>query len=91
MKDNYPYYWLWDVHDFVRVKRGEREPHDVRPYQYGIFKTPFNSLAHMLGGGTFDAATGRIYLTVQGADRTQGRYSNPPVVVAYKATVPPGP
>lgn len=89
--DNYPYCWLWDVNDLVRVKRGEMEPHDVRPYQYGVFKTPFNSLSHALGGGTFDAATGRIYLTILGADRTQGRYSNPPVVMAYKADVPPVP
>jgi hypothetical protein len=57
----------------------------VRPYEYGIFKTPLEGSTHRLGGGTFDPATGRIYLTAQRADCNQGRYANPPVVMAYKA------
>ena len=85
VKDNYHYYWLWDVNDLVRVKAGEMRPHDVRPYEYGIFRTPFEGSSHRLGGGAFDASTGRIYLTVQKADRKQGAYANPPVVMAYKA------
>jgi len=89
VKDNYHYYWLWDVNDLVRVREGEMKPHDVRPYEYGIFPTPFAGSSHRLGGGAFDASTGRIYLTAQGADRQQGRYANPPVVMAYKAVVVP--
>lgn len=88
VKDNYLYYWFWDVNDLVRVKQGKVKPYHIRPYEYGILKTPFNSLSHKLGGGTFDSTTGFIYLTVQGADHTQGRYSNPPIVMAYKAVVP---
>lgn len=91
VKDNYHYYWLWDVNDFVRVRAGEIQPHDVRPYEYGIFRTPFAGSSHWLGGGAFDPATGRIFLTAQKADREQGRYANPPVVMAYKAVVPPTP
>jgi hypothetical protein len=91
VNDNYHYYWLWDVNDFVRVRTGEVEPHDVRPYEHGIFQTPFEGRAHELGGGAFDASTGRIYLTAQKADRQQGRYANPPVVMAYKAIVRPLP
>ena len=56
----------------------------MRPYEYGIFQTPFQETSNQLGGGAFDASTGRIYLTAQKADRTQGRY-NPPVVMVYKA------
>jgi hypothetical protein len=89
VKDNYQYYWLWDVNDLVRVKNGEMNCYDVRPYEYGIFKTAFSNRSSKLGGGTYDAATGRIYLTAQGADKTQGRYSNPPIVMAYKAVIPP--
>ena len=84
VKDNYHYYWLWDVADLVRVRAGEMKPHDVRPYEYGIFRTPFEGETHKLGGGAFDASTGRIYLTAQKADRQQGRYANPPVVMAYE-------
>ncbi|MBC8874728.1 MAG: hypothetical protein H8E44_35270 [Planctomycetes bacterium] len=85
VKDNYHYFWLWDVNDLARVRAGEIESYDVRPYEYGIFKTPFEGSTHRLGGGTFDPATGRIYLTAQKADRLQGRYANPPVVMAFKA------
>jgi len=61
----------------------------VNAYEYGIFHTPFAGSSQKLGGGAFDAATGRICLTAQKADRQQGRYANPPVVMAYKALVPP--
>lgn len=88
IKDNYHYYWFWDVNDLVRVRAGEIKPHDVRPYEYGIFRTPFADSSHRLGGGTFDPSTGRIYLTAQKADRKQGSYANPPVVMAYKSGVP---
>ena len=87
--DNYHYYWLWDVADLVQVRAGQEEPHEVRPYEYGIFPTPFEGQTHELGGGAFDAATGRIYLTAQKADREQGRYANPPVVMAYQVRALP--
>ena len=90
-KDNYHYYWLWDVTDLVRVQAGELNPHDVRPYEYGIFRTPFEGPSHKLGGGAFDTSTGRIYLTAQAADNKQGTYANPPVVMAYKVVIPPTP
>jgi hypothetical protein len=89
--DNYHYYWLWDVNDLVRVRAGRMEPHEVRPYEYGIFRTPFEGQTHKLGGGAFDASTGRIYLTAQKADRQQGRYANPPVVMAYQLRAPSTP
>jgi len=84
VKDNYHYYWLWDVDDMARVGRGEIESCDVRPYEYGIFRTPFASTSHRMGGGTFDPASGLVYLTAQGADREQGEYANPPIVMAFK-------
>lgn len=88
VKDNYHYYWLWDVNDLARAKAGEINPHDVRPYEYGVFRTPFADTSNRLGGGAFDASTGRIYLTAQGADREQGRYANPPIVMAFKIGLP---
>lgn len=91
VKDNYHYYWLWDVNDLVRVKRGQVNAYDVRPYEYGVFRTPFEGSTHKLGGGAFDPATGRIYLTAQKADDKQGTYANPPVVMAFEAIVAPTP
>jgi hypothetical protein len=91
VKDNHHYYWLWDVNDLARVRAGEVQPYEVLPYEHGIFQTPFAGSSAKLGGGAFDASTGRIYLTAQQADRQQGTYANPPVVMAYQAVVPPLP
>lgn len=78
------YYWLWDVNDLARVKNGQLEPHAVRPYDYGKFSTPFQGESpRPIGGGSYDPGSGILYLTVEGADRAQGAYSNPPVVVVY--------
>lgn len=91
VKDNYHYYWLWDVNDLARVKKGEMKPHGVRPYEYGIFRTPFEGPSRTMGGGTFDPSTGRIYLAAKDADDGQGTYDNPPVLMAYEVAVDPAP
>lgn len=79
--DYYHYYWLWDVNDLVSIAMGNKNSYDVRPYEYGEFPTPFAT--NSFGGGTFDTGSNTLYLTVQKADRQQGTYSNPPVVVTF--------
>lgn len=79
------YYWLWDVNDLAQVRAGELAAHSVRPYDYGEFVAPFAT--KQLGGGSFDAASGRVFLTMQRADRDQGTYANPPVVLVYELDV----
>ncbi len=79
--DYYHFYWLYDVNDLVAVKNGTKKSYNVRPYEYGEFPTPFDT--NDFGGGTFDPASNTLYLTVQKADRLQGTYSNPPVVVTF--------
>ena len=87
--DDYDQYvWLWDVDDLVAVREGRTEPHAVRPYAYGPFATPFETDLHQLGGASFDPAAGLLYITVQEADRAQGEYANPPVVVVYRLEPP---
>ncbi len=84
-EDYYHYYWLWDVNDLVAVKNGTKKSYDVRPYDYGKFPTPFAT--NSFGGGTFDPDSGLLYLSVQKADRLQGTYSNPPVVVVFSFAI----
>ncbi|MCB0360772.1 MAG: VCBS repeat-containing protein, partial [Bdellovibrionales bacterium] len=86
--DYYQYYWLWDVADLLKVKNGELNPYDVRPYEYGEFPTAIQ--ATEIGGGAFDPASGRLYLTIQRADDEQGPYANPPVVVVYRLSIDGG-
>jgi hypothetical protein len=84
------YYWLWDVSEWLSVLRGERESHTLRPYASGIFETPFP--VREIGGGSFDAESKTLYVTLQRADDGQGVYANPPVIAAFtvKDLVAPG-
>ena len=89
--DYYQFYWLWDMNDLVAVMDGLMNAYDVRPYAHGEFVTPFQVSERQLGGGTFDPASGLLYLTVQKADRAQGTYANPPVVIAFSFATDPLP
>lgn len=77
--DLYSYYWLFDVNDFNRVKRGELKPYQIKPYAVGIFPAPFQvDIANSVGGGSYDPATKTLYLSIRHADGPA------PVIVAYK-------
>lgn len=77
--DNYNYYWLYDVNDLVKVKNGEFSPHELRPYEYGIFETPLRtSTAHKVSGGTYDAENNLLYLSVVNVDAVT------PVILAFR-------
>ena len=77
-------YWFFDVEDLAAVRAGTMAPHEVRPYAHGPFESPFADGRPQMGGGAWDAERGLLYLTMLAADREQGRYANPPVVVAYR-------
>ncbi|MEM9304009.1 MAG: hypothetical protein AAGE01_17980 [Pseudomonadota bacterium] len=79
--DQSNYYWLWDLNDLIDARNGAVEPHQIRPYGSGEFQTPFSD--HLIGGGSYDPASGLLYVSVPGADREQGRYANPPVILAF--------
>lgn len=69
-KDRSPhYYWMFDVNDFVKVKNGSMQPHEVKPYEHGTWTPPFP--AKEIPGATFDPVTGTLYVILQGADKTQ--------------------
>lgn len=76
------YYWLWDVDDLLAVKRGEMTPSAPRPYAYGPLVLPF--AGRQLGGGAYDPATRRLYLSLLGGDRSQGEYAYPPLLVVLQ-------
>jgi len=83
-KDNYPYYWLFDINDFDRVRKGQMKASDIRPYAVGKFSVPFASGTswNPVSGGSYDESTGTLYLSVYRADSQSG--GNPPVIVTYK-------
>ena len=89
--DYYNYYWLWDVNDLLAVKNGTLQPHEVRPYSYGIFDAPFQIDAysntpefHPITGGTYDPESGVLYLSIYDGAPINSPYSRTPVIAAYK-------
>ncbi len=84
-EDSYNYYWLWDMNDLISVRRGRKSSSSVKPYESGVFPTPFQSAPGLQGiiGGSFDEATGLLYLTIKGTQLAQNGAINPPVVAAY--------
>jgi len=78
-------YWMWDLADLLAVQDGAMQPHEVRPYEYGEFEQPFQSgPIKPIGGGSFDATSGTLYLSLEDANNTLDRFSNPPIIVAYQ-------
>ncbi|MEJ0084601.1 MAG: hypothetical protein WDO72_02860 [Pseudomonadota bacterium] len=83
-KDNYPYYWLFDVNDFDKVRKGQMQASAIKPYAAGKFAVPFTSGTswNPVAGGSYDETTGTLYLSVYKADTQSG--GNTPVIVTYK-------
>lgn len=84
--DVYNYYWLYDVNDLVAAKNGLINPVSIKPYKAGEFNAPYQgSLINKVSGGSFDPASGQLYLTISDADKYQGGQSPfPPVIAVFK-------
>ncbi|MCK0131412.1 T9SS type A sorting domain-containing protein [Flavobacteriaceae bacterium F08102] len=83
-EDYAQFYWLWDLNDLLDVKHGTKAAHEVRPYAFGAFETPFAENAWGLGGGSYDESSGILYVSLLNGDQHQGTYSRPPLILAYK-------
>jgi len=73
--DYYNYYWFFNVDDLVAVKNGDKLAHEVRPYDYGIFPTPFQNESDIpkyipirpIRGGNYDRESNTLYLVLGGS------------------------
>ena len=83
-EDNYSYYWLWNLDDLLEVQAGMKAPHEILPYDYGIFKTRFGNSDHLVIGASFDQISRNLYVSIGGVDTLQGTYQFPPVIEVYQ-------
>ena len=82
--DTYNYYWLFDVKEILNAT----QVYDIQPYASGRLSVPFdNQGKHRIKGGTFDPATGMLYLSLGGAGQV-GNYDRPPLIVGYQVAIP---
>jgi PKD repeat protein len=80
--------WAYNAADLVAVKQGKLQPWQVQPYDVWNFTVPIPST--QVGGVAFDAASGRLYVSVLNAD-TEAPYSSLPLIEVFQVTLtPPG-
>jgi len=62
----YPYVyqvWAYDANELVEVRKGARQPWSVRPYATWQLELPTPSWSTSITGATYDAATGRLFIS----------------------------
>jgi hypothetical protein len=75
--------WAYDANDFLAVKNGTKNPWDIVPYTTWQFQ--LLSPSCVIGGTSYDPASGRLYVCELGAD-TEASYSYLPVIHAFQIT-----
>ncbi len=87
--DKYPYYWLYDVADLARARKGKIEPSSIRPYAYGVFEAPFQTgISNPISGGSYDQINNIVYLSIHRSDPAPNVGGKMPVIVAYSFNIP---
>ena len=82
--DEYNYYWLFDVREWIEVLSGRLNYYEVKPYSYGVLKLPYNDEKfNAVSGATYDNHSNCLYITLDRADNKAGRYNNPPIILAF--------
>ena len=86
--DVYSHYWLYDLDDLLAVRDGYRQPHSVKPFDYGRLNLPFNDthpdgIPNVIIGAHYDTPNDRLYLLLGNADRLQSRFESAPVMLVY--------
>lgn len=87
--DHHNYYWFFDVNDLLEVKKWNKLPYEVKPYEYWRFHMPFDiknwwSSNKLMWSADYDSEKWILYFGLPGTDRLQWTYSVNPVIVAYK-------
>jgi hypothetical protein len=80
----YPYrsqVWAYDANDLASVRRGTKQPYDVRPYATWALTPPFDNGTGAINGAAYDPASGRVFLYYPNVD---GPMQDFPIVLVYK-------
>lgn len=92
-QDQHTFFALFDLDEILAAPN----TWTPRPYEYGHFPTPFarygnyttpGQISDTIGGGAWDPATRRLYVTLPAADNdSDALYSGIPVIAVYELTV----
>lgn len=67
------YYWTFDVNDWIDVKNGLKQPHEVQVVSHGVVDLPLGKvrgeeISLSIRSGAFDPINNRLYLSVYDGD-----------------------
>jgi len=68
---SYPYVyqvWSYDASDLFKVKNGQLQPWDIRPYAIWDFDFPISTENKHIGGAVYDPQTERLFVSQQCVD-----------------------
>ncbi|HEY7424195.1 MAG TPA: hypothetical protein VH682_08180 [Gemmataceae bacterium] len=74
--------WAYNVDDFVAVKKGKKQPWQIKPYDVWNLDFPHPEGSKHIGGVAFDPATGRLYVSQMFAARIGYDYA--PLIQVFK-------
>jgi PKD repeat protein len=80
--------WAYNAAQLAAVQQGQLQPSQIMPYDVWDFKVPIPAV-YDVGGVAYDAGTGRLYVSVEGAD-TASPYTYLPLIYVYQVNVPSG-
>lgn len=81
--------WVYPMAEIAQVVAGNREPWSLIPSVFEL-ELPFATGDRIIGGGTYDPATRRLYVSQYNADTTQGLEAVPIIhVFEIRAAAPP--
>jgi hypothetical protein len=78
------YVWAYDAEDLARVKAGQAQPWDLRPYATWALDLPFATEGKQILGAAYDPAKRRIYISQGGADPGDDGYFEGPIIHALQ-------
>lgn len=84
--DVYNYYWFFKVSDMISVAEKQISAHEVKPYEYGEIKLPFqdqSEIPKLLIGANFNQNTNTLYFMLGNADTLQNQYESAPLLLSY--------
>jgi hypothetical protein len=82
-----PWVWAYDANDLVKVKNGELQPWDVRPYEVWGLTFPVTTPGGQIQGIAYDPLAQRLYISQYNALYAypgQNPYEKAPVIHVYQ-------
>lgn len=82
------FFWFWDMRDLWLASAGRKAPSAIVPYAWGEWPLPDSVPSNgRIGGASFDASSGLLYLSLLDTGYGAEEETNPPVIIVYSIAI----